>query len=239
MTTTSPPPSPLDFAFGGSGGVPRTDPQSVGQALRAVMAGNAASAAVGPAVALFHAGGKVVLNEAAKSTLRSVAEKGAEQALAIAAGPLLGPATQLAKKPISLLARGASATKQIAPFAAKSAGKELLKGAGKAAGIGFVIDGAVASFEAVVAVRNGKLDGKKAAQYVATEAATGALATGAGMLLGAGLVALTGGVAAPVVFAVGALGSIGTKRMLRKLTVRPEKVEVREVPQMEPATATS
>ena len=30
------------------------------------------------------------------------------------------------------------------------------------------------------------------------------------MLLGAGLVALTGGVAAPVVFAVGALGSIGS-----------------------------
>jgi hypothetical protein len=231
--TTTPPPKPLDFTSAVA------DPQSVGQALRAVMAGNAASAAIAPSVALFHAGGKVVLNEATKNTLRSVAEKGAEKALAIAAGPLLGPATELAKKPVALLARGASATKQIAPVAAKAASKELLKGVGKAAGIGFVIDGAVAGIEAVVAVRNGKLDGKKAAQYVATEAATGAVATGAGMLLGAGLVALTGGIAAPVVFAVGALGSIGTKRMLRKLTVRPEKVEVREVPQIENVVSTA
>lgn len=215
-----------------------TDPQSVGQALRAVMAGNAASAAIAPSVALFHAGGKLVLNEATKNTVRSVATQGAERALAIAAGPLLGPATQMAKAPVALLAKGANAAKQIAPFAAKSAGREILKGAGKAAGIGFVIDGAVASVEAISAVRNGKLDNKKAAAYVATEAATGALATGAGMLLGAGLVALTGGIAAPVVFAVGALGSIGTKHMLRRLTVRPEKVEVREVPQIDAATTT-
>ncbi|MFO0737854.1 MAG: hypothetical protein U0270_18325 [Labilithrix sp.] len=229
MTTKPPPYEPFNFADA------VTDPQSVGQALRAVMAGNAASSAIASSVALFQAGGKLVLNEGTQTAVRSVAEKGAEKALLIAAGPLLGPAQALVQKPVSLLAKGASITKQIAPAAAKSASKEILKGAGRAAGIGFVIDGAVAGVEAVVAVRNGKLDAKKAAAYVATEATTGAIATGAGMLLGAGLVALTGGVAAPVVFAVGALGSIGAKRMLRKITLRPEKVEVREVPQMEAA----
>lgn len=233
--TTKPPAeqaSPLPFDFTNA----VTDPQSVGQALRAVMAGNFAAHAISSSVALFQAGGKLVLNEGTQNAVRGVAEKTAEKALAIAAGPLLGPATELTRKPVALLAKGASITKQIAPQAAKSATKEILKGAGKAAGIGFMIDGAVAGVEAVVAVRNGKLDSKKAAAYVATEAATGAVATGAGMLLGATLVALTGGVAAPVVFAVGALGSIGTKRMLRKLTIRPEKVEVREVPQIEAAT---
>lgn len=223
MTTKAPPP-PLDFT------AVATDPQSLGGALRAVMAGNAAANAIAASSALFEAGGKLVLNEGTRAAVRSAAEKGAESALAVAAGPLLGPAQALARKPVALLAQGAKTSKAIAPVAARAAGKELLKGAGKAAGIGFVIDGAVASVEAIAAVRSGKLDNKKAATYVATEAATGAIATGAGMLLGAGLVALTGGIAAPVVFAVGALGSIGTKRVLRKWTNRPEKVEVRELP---------
>lgn len=207
-----------------------TDPKSVGNALRAVIAGNAAATVIPAAVSLFEAGGKLVLNEGLQAGVRNVAEKGAEKALAVAAGPLLGPATLIAKRPVQLLATGAKAARSVAPVAARSAGKQLLKGAGKAAGIGFVIDGAVAGVEAVVAVRNGKLDPKKAATYVAKEATTGAIATGAGMLAGAGLVALTGGIAAPVVFAVGALTSIGAKRALRKLVDRPDAVEVREIP---------
>ena len=98
----------------------------------------------------------------------------------------------------------------------RMAAKQVLKGAGKAAGIGFVIDGAVAGFEAIVALRNGSTDRKTAIRHVATEATTGAIATGTGVLIGASLVALTGGIAAPVVFAVGAVGSIGTKRLLRR-----------------------
>ena len=80
-----------------------------------------------------------------------------------------------------------------------------------------MLDGAVAGVEAIIAVRNGSTDKKSAVIHVAKEATTGAIATGAGVLLGAGLVALTGGIAAPVVFAVGALGSIGTKRLLRRV----------------------
>lgn len=210
-----------------------TDPQSVGTALRAVIAGNGASRVIASSLALFEAGGKHVLDEGARSLVRSAAEKGAESALAVAAGPLLGPASMLAKKPIAMLAQSAKAARAVAPVAARTAGRELLKGAGKAAGIGFVIDGAVAGVEAVVAVRNGSMNQERAVRYVAKEAATGAVATGAGVLLGASLVALTGGVAAPVVFAVGALGSIGTKRLLRRLTDRVAAVEVRQV--QEPA----
>ena len=161
--------------------------------------------------------------------VRSVAEKGAESALAMAAGPLLGPASMLAKKPIAMLAQSAKAARTVAPIAARTAGRELLKGAGKAAGVGFVIDGAVAGVEAAVAVRNGSMTQGRAMRYVAKEAVTGAVATGAGVLLGASLVALTGGMAAPVVFAVGALGAIGTKRLLRRVTDRGPVLEVREV----------
>jgi hypothetical protein len=213
-----------------------TDPRSVGDALRAVIAGGAASRALASSVALFEAGGKLILDEGAKNLVRSAAERGAESALALAAGPLLGPATMFAKKPIGLLAGATKAARTAAPLAARAAGKELLKGAGKAAGIGFVIDGAVAGVEAVVAVRSGAMTKKGAGMYVAKEAATGAVATGAGVLIGAGLVALTGGIAAPVVFAVGALGSIGTKRLLRRFTQQPAEVAVREIPPAVPAT---
>ncbi|HVH42272.1 MAG TPA: hypothetical protein VM925_08000 [Labilithrix sp.] len=195
-----------------------SDPHAVASGLRAVMAGSAATHVIASSVALFEAGGKLLLDESAQSFVRKAAEQGAEKALAFAAGPLLGPATMFAKKPIGMLAGAGKAARAVVPVAARAAGKEILKGAGKAAGIGLVIDGAVASIEAVVAVRNGSMDTKGAATYVAKEAATGAVATGAGVLLGAGLVALTGGIAAPVVFAVGALGSIGAKRLLRRVT---------------------
>lgn len=74
------------------------------------------------------------------------------------------------------------------------------------------------------------MDTRGAATYVAKEAATGAIATGAGVLLGAGFVALTGAMAAPVVFAVGALGSIGMKKLLRRVTEgSPRRLTVRAV----------
>ena len=212
------------------------EPRTVGQALRSVIAGGAAAHLITSSVTLFEAGGKLLLDEGARSALRSAAEKGAESALALAAGPLLGPATVLAKKPIGMLAHAGSTAKAIAPHAVRAAGKEILKGAGKAAGVGLLIDGAVASVEAVAAVRNGSMDRRNAATYVAKEAATGAGATGAGVLLGAGLVALTGGMAAPVVFAVGARGSLGTKKLLRRFTDSSSReLAVREVA---PGTAT-
>jgi hypothetical protein len=204
-------------------------PRTVGDALRAVLAGGGAARVMAASVALFEAGGKNLLDEATKSAVRSAAERGAAGALALAAGPLLGPASVLARRPIAMLSNAGKAARTVGPVAARAASRELLKTAGKAAGVGLVIDGAVAGVEAVIAVRNGSMDRAGAAKYVATEAATGAVATGAGVLVGASLVALTGGVAAPVVFAAGALGCIAAKHALRRAFDRPTEVGVREI----------
>lgn len=184
----------------------------LGEALKAAVAGGHAAKLIGSATAIFRAGGNKLLSEAARSTLRSAVEKGAERAIATATGALL-PAEL---SPMKLLAGGARATTAVVKGGARVAAREIAKGAGKAAGIGFVLDGAVATVEGVVAVRAGTMDRNAAVKHVAKEATTGAVATGAGVLLATGLVAITGGVAAPVVFAVGALGSIGVKRVLRR-----------------------
>jgi hypothetical protein len=211
-----------------------TDPKplnpaaSVGMAdsLRAAIAGGEAARLVGSSVGIFEAGGKHLLSATTQKAVREVAERGAKGAILLATGPVLESASGLAKgmggakAALSLGSKAASGAKSVVlgtgKHAMRAASKEILKGAGKAAGIGFVLDGAVASFEAIMAVRNGSSDRKTAVKYVAKEATTGAIATGAGVLLGASLVALTGGIAAPVVFAVGALGSIGTKSLLRR-----------------------
>lgn len=109
-----------------------------------------------------------------------------------------------------------TAARAVSVQVARSAARPVLRGASRAAAIGFVVDGAVAGIEAVIAVRNGTTDRDTAMRHVAKEAASGAVATGAGVLAGAALVALTGGIAAPVVFAVSAAGSIGAKRVVRR-----------------------
>lgn len=185
---------------------------SLGEAFRATIAGAQAAKLIGSATAIFKAGGNKLLSEGTRSTLRTLAEKSAEKAIATATGPLLPPGLS----PLKLIGSGARATSAVVKGSARMAAREIATGAGKAAGIGFVVDGAVATVEGVLAVRAGEMDRSAAVKHVAKEATTGAVATGAGVLLGAGLVALTGGVAAPVVFAVGAIGSIGTKRALRR-----------------------
>jgi hypothetical protein len=200
--------------------------------LRAAIAGGEAVKVLAASTALFEAGGKHVLSEGTKRAVREVAERGAARAIAIATNPVLESAASLAGKPLAAItkragaalgvegAAAASASKTVAAGlgkqAMRAAGKQVLRGAGKAAGIGFLLDGAIASVEAITAVRNGSSDRKTAAIHVAKEATTGALATGTGVLLGAGLVALTGGIAAPVVFAASALGTVGAKQLLRR-----------------------
>lgn len=194
--------------------------------LRAAIAGGEAARLLGTSAHLFEAGGRNILSAGAQKVVREAAERGAKGAILMATAPVLETATGLAKgmngakaalQLGSKASRGTALALGAGKHAMRAASKEILKGAGKAAGIGFVLDGAVASLEAVIAVRNGSSDKKTAVKYVAKEATTGAVATGVGVLLGATLVALTGGVAAPVVFAVGAIGSIGTKRLLRRV----------------------
>lgn len=186
--------------------------------LRAAAAGSGAARVLAASATLFAAGGKALLPTATREAVREVAVRSASRAIARASAALFEPVAALGAKPAAALTAPAArvAAVGVGKQAVRLAATEVLKGAGRAAGIGFVIDGAVAAVEVASAVRDGATDRKAAAKYVVKEASTGAVATGAGVLLGAGLVALTGGVAAPVVFAVGALGSIGTKRFLRR-----------------------
>ena len=225
----------IDFGAGNARSASSSDPAIVNitDSLRAALAGGEAARLIATSAALFEAGGKHVLSEGAKHAVREVAERGAARAIAMTTGPILESAGSLAAKPLVAMtakagaalgvketagvAAGSALAKGVGKQAMRMAGKQVLKGAGKAAAFGFVIDGAVAGVEAVIAVRNGSTDKKTAAIHVAKEATTGALATGAGVLLGASLVALTGGIGAPVVFAVGALGSIGAKRLLNRV----------------------
>jgi hypothetical protein len=235
--TKAPSPVHVDFGAPSSAAARSSDPAvvNIADSLRAALAGGEAAKLLASSAALFEAGGKHVLSAGAQRAVREVAERGAARAIVMSTGPILESAGSLAAKPIIAMTAkagaalgvksgaragavaGSTVAKGIGKQAMTIAGKEVLKGAGKAAGIGFVLDGAVAGVEAIIAVRNGASDKKSAVIYVAKEATTGAIATGAGVLLGASLVALTGGIAAPVVFAVGALGSIGTKRLLRRV----------------------
>ncbi|WP_437279011.1 hypothetical protein WME90_00210 [Sorangium sp. So ce375] len=207
------------------------------------IAGSGAVAVRGAAEALFSVAGKGLLDEGAREGLRRVmventtavvsafapglslgaqattkliADQGGTQAAAIVAQTAARQAGKAA------LIDGVSTTvaKGLAREAMRAAGREVLKGAGKAAGIGFVIDGAFGAYEGVTAYQRGEMTKKEALTHAAQEASTGAVATGAGVLLAAGLVAVTGGAAAPLVFAVGAGGAIGAKQVLRRLIDR-------------------
>ncbi|MBX3189144.1 MAG: hypothetical protein KF819_19130 [Labilithrix sp.] len=201
--------------------VPDAAAVKLADTLRAAAAGSGAAQLLSASATLFAAGGKAILPATTQAAVRKLAEGGAKRALAQVSVALFEPVAGLGARPIAALgappAVARVAASSLGKQAVRAAAKEVFKGAGKAAGIGFVIDGAVATVEAASAVRAGRADRAAAAKHVAKEATTGALATGAGVLLGAGLVALTGGVATPVVFVVGALGSIGAKRFLRRV----------------------
>ncbi|WP_437756066.1 hypothetical protein [Sorangium sp. So ce1389] len=218
------------------------------------IAGSGAVAVRGAAEALFSTAGKGLLDEGAREGLRRamventtavvdalapglsmgaqatakvIVDQGGKQASALVLHEAARQAGQAA------LTDGASAVaaKALAREAMKTAGREVLKGAGKAAGIGFVVDGAFGAYEGVTAYQRGEMTKKEALAHAAQEASTGAVATGAGVLLAAGLVAVTGGAAAPLVFAVGAGGAIGAKQVLRRLIGRVSpKVLIRTVP---------
>ncbi|WP_437676482.1 hypothetical protein [Sorangium sp. So ce131] len=209
------------------------------------VAGSGAVAVRGSAEALFAGAGKGLLDEGAREGLRrvlvdnttavvdalapglSLAREGGAQAGALGVTEAARQVGQAA------LAEGApvAAARALTREVMKAAGREVLKGAGKAAGIGFVVDGAFGAYAGLTAYQRGEMTKQQALVHTAQEASTGAVATGAGVLLAAGLVAVTGGAAAPIVFAVGAGGAIGAKQLLRRLVARAtSKALVRVVP---------
>jgi hypothetical protein len=203
------------------------------------VAGSNAVSVRGAAEVLFTTAGKGLLSEGTRHGLRrTVVENSVVVMDALAPGLSLGAreasqlvAEQSAKQAAAVVVQEAArqtgraaltegapeAVKALARETAKAAGREVLKGAAKAAGIGLVIDGAFGAYEGISAHRRGEMTKEQAFAHTAKEASTGAVATGVGVLLAAGLVAATGGAAAPVVFVVGAGGAIGAKQLLRRL----------------------
>jgi hypothetical protein len=151
---------------------------------------------LGPAQVLYQVGGKNLLTEGAQQALKTVAEKGAFTA-------------------IDHIAKASSNT--VARQAVIQAGREVGKGIGRASGIGFVLDGLVATAHASNKVRKGEFTSKQALQHIGQEASTGALATASGVAASAALVALTGGMAVPALVAVSASTAILTKLGLTRL----------------------
>jgi hypothetical protein len=150
---------------------------------------------------LFRLGGQRVLPPAVRDALRAAVE--ARAARMIAGGSVLESQAVAAVLP-GVASRTASQT-------LRAAGRQIAGRIGVAAGAGALIDGGWAITQAVRRVRDGSLTRRQAAGHVVREVCTGAAATAAGAGAAALLVALTGGVAAPAVFVVGAAASIGAK----------------------------
>ncbi len=173
-------------------------------ALRGSVAGTQGHAARCAAQALFEAGGRTVLPAAVQGAVRTAVEREASRVLA-GVGLLESGATTTAR----MLEGGAA--RAAAVQTARAAGRQILRSVGAAAGAGALIDGGWALVQAVRRVRSGSMTQREAAAHVAREATTGAAATAAGTTAAVLLVALTGGVAAPAVFVVGAAASLGAK----------------------------
>jgi hypothetical protein len=172
-------------------------------AVRAAVAGSRGTSLRMAAQALFDAGGNKVLPAAVQRAIRSAVERQASKLL-MGSG-LLEQASATGR----LLEGGAARTAVI--HGARAAGRQVARSIGGAAAVGALVDGGWAAVEATRLVRAGSMTQKEAVTHVAREAGTGALATAAGTATAALLVAVTGGVAAPAVFAVAAVASLGAK----------------------------
>src|SRR5580698_4812001 len=173
-------------------------------AVRSAIAGSASSSLRGAAVALFEAGGRRVLPMAVQKAVRTAVEREASRVLT--GTGLLPQGVSAAGK----LLEGNMA-RTVVMHGAKAAGRQVFRSLSAAAGAGALVDGGWALYQAVGQVRGGTMTRQEAARHVAREAGTGAASTVAGVAAATMLVAMTGGVAAPAVFLVGAAASLGAK----------------------------
>jgi hypothetical protein len=172
-------------------------------AMRASVAGGKAASVRKAAEVLFEAGGRRVLPGAVQEAVRGVVEREASRMLTAGAleSAVAGPARVLET----------GTARAVAALSARAAARQVLRAVTAAAGAGAVIDGGFAVAHAVVRLRQGTMSRGQAVAHVAREAATGAAATAAGAATAVALVTLTGGMAAPAVFVVGAAASLGAK----------------------------
>lgn len=172
-------------------------------AVRGAVAGSGGASLRLAAQALFDAGGNRVLPLVVQRAVRSAVEREASRLLT-GTGLLQG-----ASAAGRLLDRNAARTVMI--HGARAAGRQIARSIGAAAAVGALVDGGWATVQAMRSVRAGSMTQREAVVHVAQEAGTGALATAAGTATAALLVAVTGGIAAPAVFAVAAAASLGAK----------------------------
>jgi hypothetical protein len=176
-------------------------------AMRGGVAGAEAVASRAAAQAIFDAGGRKVLPGALQRAVRAAVER--ETSSLLTAGGLLesaAPSLAGASRAVD-----ASAARVFAGHTLRAASRQVLRSVGAAAGAGALIDGGWALMHAVRRVRAGRMTRRDAVVHVAQEAGTGAAATAAGTAAAVTLMALTGGVAAPAAFLVGAATSMAAK----------------------------
>jgi hypothetical protein len=195
---------------------------TLAEVVRASIAGGEAVAVRAAAETLFQAGGKKVLSEGTQRVGREVLSRAVGRVL-VGAPALLGRVAEAATPTL-----GTESAKLVAREAAKAAGKEIARGAGRAAGLGFVLDGAIGGYEGLSAYRSGNKTAREAIAHASKEAGTGAVASAGGVLAAAAMVALVGGLGAPVVFGIGAVTSISLKLGLRGILDRRSKALVAE-----------
>jgi hypothetical protein len=172
-------------------------------AVRGAVAGSGATSIRAAARALFESGGNKVLPPAVQRVIRATVERQASK--------LLGGAGLLEHASTAGRLMEGNAARSVVLHGARAAGRQVVRTVGAAAAVGALVDGGWAAIEAVHGVRAGAMTQKQAVVHVAREAGTGALATAAGTATAALLVAMTGGLAAPALFAVAAAASIGAK----------------------------
>ncbi|MDP8999896.1 MAG: hypothetical protein M3O46_07270 [Myxococcota bacterium] len=180
-------------------------------AVRGAVAGAHGVSAGVAARALFEAGGRRVLPASVQEAVKSAVESQASRVLAVHAGDRMLESGAAAA---TAIVEG-SVARSVVAQTVRGAARQILRGIAASAGAGAAIDGGWALATAVRQVRGDNMTRREAVGHVAREAATGALATAAGTAAAATLVTLTGGVAAPALFMVGAVASVGAKMGLQ------------------------
>ncbi len=185
------------------------------------IAGQGALGVQHAAQALYEAGGKRLLHEGLQAGVQRMCTRASLETITVLAPTLLveGMAEGAAAVPSGLRALTV-ATGAAAVQTARAAGAQVLRGALRAGGVGLVIDGAVGAVSGLWAYRRGTMTGKQACLHTVREAGTGAVSTATGVALAAGVIALTGTLAAPTVLAIGAGGALASKLGLTRLLRR-------------------
>jgi hypothetical protein len=199
-------------------------------AARSALAGAQGVSTRAAANVLFEAGGHTILPATVQTAVRGAVEHEATRWMLQAgiAGARGGAAPAVLEN---------AAARVVAVTTVEAAGRQIVRALGVSAVVGAAIDGGWALVAATKRVREGTMSRRQAALHVVREAGTGAAAVALGAAASTTLVALTGGVAAPALFAFGAAAAFGAKAGLNAWTIRSSgAIHARLAPRAEGAT---